>query len=86
MSIPYETEKDKSISGGSQGAMTPINGKSGNEVLVTPALGEKGGFEGCKLRLKKMPLYFDQLNNGLQLVVTQEKGRSIDRSSSDTCQ
>lgn len=48
MSIPYETEKDKSISGGSQGAMTPINGKSGNEVLVTPALGEKGGFEGCK--------------------------------------
>ncbi|KAL0250197.1 hypothetical protein I308_103505 [Cryptococcus tetragattii IND107] len=46
MSIPYELEKDKSITGGSQSALTPIPGKNGNEVVVTPALGEKGGLEG----------------------------------------
>lgn len=58
MSIPYELEKDKSISGGSQSALSPIPGKNGNEVVVTPALGEKGGLEGCKLRLKRCAVIF----------------------------
>ncbi|WVQ82120.1 hypothetical protein IAT38_004248 [Cryptococcus sp. DSM 104549] len=45
MSLPYESKKNESSIGGSQG-LVASDGTSGDEVLVTAALGEKGGLEG----------------------------------------